>query len=400
MRIMPIYLILIGILLTSCFQETSQSIARENLFSLAIGKMEDQIDLYDLENRPAARKTSLLMRDGLVYISDANGAKLLRFTSYGDLLSMIYNPERNPVPVTLKTNVANDEIVTRRAWPYQLHQPGRIAVDSRKHLFVEERLEPDRRTFNSEEGVQLDSVILHFNQDGQFLQYIGQEGTGGTPFPYILSVHSVQNNELVVICRVRDAWNIHWFDGDANLLYLIRLKRDELPLPEDLAVIPSLEVMYPSFENKKLLMKIDYYREKTDEQTGTYAGIAYHSSLLWTMDIEDGRFHIPINLPVYEQKELINNKTIIAETPYSFLGAVYDDKIFLSAPQENGYMLIMMDLKTENQKRGTIRVDNEELLFSHFSLSPEGILSAMLVSDFDVKIAWWRTDRLLGESGQ
>jgi hypothetical protein len=44
-------------------------------------------------------------------------------------------------------------------------------------------------------------------------------------------------------------------------------------------------------------------------------------------------------------------------------------------------------------------VDQEELHLNSFDLSGEGILSALLVSDYEARIVWWRTDKILGSDG-
>jgi hypothetical protein len=43
-------------------------------------------------------------------------------------------------------------------------------------------------------------------------------------------------------------------------------------------------------------------------------------------------------------------------------------------------------------------VDNEELQFNDFHLSAEGILSALLVDEWKVKLVWWRPDKFIGET--
>jgi hypothetical protein len=228
---------------SSCTGREAPSVDRENLFTLSIGRLEDQIDLFGLEGRPQALKTRLAMRDGIFYVSDGNGAKVVRFTSYGDLLSMIYDPETNPPPLTLKTEFDESDVVTRRAVSYPLNAPGEIAVDSRKHLYVEDRLPPDRRTFDADRRSLLDGVVLHFDADGHFLEYLGQEGVGGSPFPHIIGIHVSVDDEVAVVCRLSAGWNIYWYDREGNPLFLIKIDKDELPVPKGREARPSLDTV-------------------------------------------------------------------------------------------------------------------------------------------------------------
>ncbi|GAB1481266.1 hypothetical protein MASR2M78_00810 [Treponema sp.] len=139
----PVMVVLLGLLLSlfvslsSCTNNEIPSVDRENLFSLSIGRMEDQVDLFGLEGRQSSLKTRIAMRDGIFYISDGNGAKVVQFTSYGDLLSMIYDSESNPPLLSLKPDSGDSGVVTRRAVAYPLNQPGELAIDSRKHLLCE-----------------------------------------------------------------------------------------------------------------------------------------------------------------------------------------------------------------------------------------------------------------------
>jgi len=43
----------------------------------------------------------LTLRDGIVFISNGSSNKMMGFTSYGDLLQLVYSPAENPRPVTL-----------------------------------------------------------------------------------------------------------------------------------------------------------------------------------------------------------------------------------------------------------------------------------------------------------
>jgi len=359
--------------------------------------MEDQVDLFKLEGRSRPRKTRIAMRDGIVYLADGNGSKVVRYTSYGDLLSMIYDPENNPPPLTLKTDFAESDVVTRRAVPYPLNEAGEIAVNSRKDMYVEDRLSPERRTYDANKRTMLDQVVLKFDNDGKFIEYLGQEGVGGTPFPMITGIHVSQYDELVVICRHIAGWNVYWFDKDGNLLYLVLIERDDLPLPPGRRSKPSLERIIPAVDDRKLYLKIDYYKDTVDESTNMRSGIGYDGSMLWTMDVKTGAYTASMDVPVLEKRETEGDKKIQAEHIYSFLGAARGEKFFFSVPDSGGYALLVLSAGSPEQKRGYIRVDDEELVFNAFYLSDDGILSALLATEYEANIVWWRTDRMVGE---
>ncbi|MDR0878732.1 MAG: hypothetical protein LBN21_11815, partial [Treponema sp.] len=199
MKFLPAIFALLPVFFSACSRGEVASIAREDLFTLDIGRMEDQVALYNLEGDQGRRRTDFTMRDGLFYISDGNGQKIARYNSYGDLLFMIYNEDTNPQPITLRTNIEDGAQVTRWAFSYPLREPGQIVVDSRKHIYVEDRLPYERHSIDTESKALLDSVILHFDADGRFVEYLGQEGIGGSPFPRIIGLYTSIRDELAVV---------------------------------------------------------------------------------------------------------------------------------------------------------------------------------------------------------
>jgi len=399
MKHLPSILIysVVGIFLvfSSCGKNTSTSIEREELFSLEIGPMEDQIALYSLDGTRGIRKTGFTMRDGLFYIADGNSGKIVRYNSYGDLLFMIYNDETNPIPLTLKTNISEDEQATRWAHTHPLEEPGWIAVDSRKHIYVEDRLPFSERRSDPETRALLDGIILHFNQDGRFIDYLGREGIGGSPFPRIVGLSTSIRDELAVICRVPDGWDIYWFNASGMLLYLVKISSNKIPAfpdwPQAFAVIDSVSA---SVDSRKLLVKVDYIHDTFDLSTNTRTGSEPVGSCIWTLNVEDdGTYSDAVEIPLFELIESGRQANI--KVFYSMLGVANNGKALLYFPVENGYTLLFIDIITREQRRSNIRFSSEELGYNDFFLSTEGILCAMMSDNNSIKMVWWRTDRVI-----
>jgi hypothetical protein len=390
-------LVLLGmifIFLTACRSNITGYIERENLFSLEIGPMEDQIALYGLEGTRGIRHTGFTMRDGQFYISDGNSGKIVRYNSYGNLLFMIYNEETNPQPISLRT-ITGDEHATRWAYTHPLEEPGWIAVDSRKHIFVEDRIPQQERRFDSETRSLLDGIILHFDQDGRFINYLGREGIGGSPFPRIIGLSTSVRDELAVICRIPDGWEIYWFNSSGMLLFLVKISSSAAPVhpewPHALAVIDSITV---SPDSRRLFIKVDYSQDTFDQSTNTRTGSEPVNSEIWTLNVEDGTYLNSINIPLFEITEEGPSSNILVF--YSMLGAAYNGKLLLYFPVETGYSLLFINAQTREQRRGFIEFSIEELSYNDFFLSTEGILCAMLADNFNIKMVWWRTDRFMG----
>jgi hypothetical protein len=431
------FLGLAALLAGGCSRQEIDSIAREDLFTLEIGRMEDQLALYSLEGDRGLSRVGLTMRDGLFYISDGNGNKIVRYNSYGDLLFMIYNEESNPAPLSLRTNIDENVTATRWAFTYPLREPGRIVVDSRKHIYVEDRLPDDRHGYDSEGRALLDSVVLHFDQDGRFIEYLGQGGIGGGPLSRIAGLYTSVRDELVVVCREAAGWTVHWYSANGDMLSVVRLKNGAVPTPPDWPPsFVSVDSIMAAPDSRELYIKVDYYRDIYDDSTGTRVGTEPYGSLIWVMDVENGAYTEVLEVPFLEETAMVNGHRETVRMLYTMMGIVRGGRVFLSFPGEDGYSLLI--LRRENQgdpfdsparssprsparppseggeagwdrtvrpaasleqHRGLIRVDKEELRLNNFDLSGDGILSALLVGEFEVRIVWWRTDKILAEGG-
>ena len=384
------------LVLSGCGNKQTGSVDREELFTLGIGPMEDQIALYNLQGGRGIRRTGFTMRDGLFYIADGNGGKIVRYNSYGDLLFMIYNEETNPEPFSLKINVTEDEQAIRWAHSYPLEEPGWIAVDSRKHIFVEDRMPVESHRIDTDTKALLDGVILHFDQDGRFINYIGREGLGGSPFPRIVGLSTSASDELAVICRIPDGWNIYWYNSSLMLIFLVKITSADIPSladwPEALYVIDSISA---SCDSRKLFIKADYSINTYDQSTNIYTGSEPLLSVVWTLNVEDGSYSDSVEIPLFE---LVEDRGENPKAFYSMLGAMRGGKALLYFPVDTGYSLLFADTVTGEQRRGYIQFTNDELRYNDFFLSADGILTAMLADSYNVKMVWWLTARFMGET--
>jgi hypothetical protein len=379
------------LLLAACSQTPTVSVTREDLFSLEIGRFEDQVALYNVEDDSGTRRTDLAMRDGLFYIADGNGQKVVRYNSYGDLLFMIYNEETNPMPLSLRP-MPEDQTVTRWAFTYPLREPGKIVVDSQKRIYVEDLLPQEEWGVDTETGVLLTHVILFFDNEGRFLRQLGQEGIGGRPFPPVEGIYTSLDDAFVVVCRVPGSWYVYWFDAEGVFHNLIKLPEDRIPIPQDRdTTFGSIDMIVAAPDAQRLYVKVNYYRVSYDQSTMIRTGTEPDSSVIWLMRVADGTYEEEIlEVPFYES----NGKTNSMKIFYSMLGVIRNGRVFLYAPVENGYSLLV--LGEQGRWRGFIQVSPDEFEFNAFALSDNGILSAILAGTWDVKLVWWRTDKFMG----
>ena len=385
--IIPLTLLFFG-----CSRGRISSVARMDLFTLEIGPMEDQINLYDLA-KSSSNRTSIAMRDGLFYISDTSGGKIVRYNSYGDLLFVIYNEETNPPPITLRRGIDEEGLATRWSITYPLKEPGVITVDSRKHIYTADKVDDDKRFNDTEDGALLDNIVLHFDEYGRFVNFLRQEGVGGKPFPLITGIYASSDDEIAVVCLMVSGWNIYWFNADGALIYLVHLRNDSIPTLQEDIDYASVDTVAVAPDGRRLFLKVDY-RNIVGENDNSMA--IPDSSVIWIMNVETGDYVESINVPFFEYTATENDKKITQKLPYAMLGVIKDSRVFLYFPVDGGYSLLVLTAGSKEQRLGFIQVKNDELEYNAFNLSNEGILSGLLATEWEAKLVWWRTERLMG----
>lgn len=409
-KLLPGLLVLcLGIFsLASCAKEEPGEFQREKLFTLSFGRFEDEIDLFNLDANESGPDTQIFMKDGMFYIANSGSRKILQLTSFGDLLSVFYDPETNPVPSFASATEAASDVpesgnsaaaATRKAVSYPLKHPTYLAVDSRKKLYVVDRVPEDRYEYDSEAGVVLKEVVLTFAPDGRFADYLGQEGPGGTPFPPVTGVYCTAKNETVVVTKSQTGIKVYWFSPEGYLQYRIPVGFRSLPNPYEKgsAVYSSLEKIIPDTASAKLYLKIDYYTTVIDTATGSNVGITFDKSCLYPLDLESGSYEDRVDLPVFTGVDSDNLGTETYKKPYELLGVSSSGWIFLSTPTAQGYALEILDSRSRRILKKTLAVNSDELSYNALSLSPDGIISALIATNFEASVVWWRTDTLIGE---
>jgi len=423
-----LFIALLAIVASACSREGLASVEREKLFTLTYGRFENEIDLFGLDGSQGGPDTQLFMKDGMFYVANPGSQKVLQLTSFGDLLSVYYNPDTNPVPSFARPPEGAEDSVqatsgaqgdaaaggtqpgqgsqdsaagtaTRKAVPYPFSKPALVTVDSTKRLFVVDRVPDDRAEYDNNEQVALRDVVLRFASDGRFVDYLGQEGTGGTPFPPISNVYSTASNELVVVSRTQTGARAFWFDADGNLLYRVPFSFRELPSPyaKGSVSMPSLERIVPDYQARRLYLKIDYYVENIDPETKANAGLSFDRSCVYPLELESGTYGEAIDLPAYAGVDADKLGTMTFRKPYELLGITSTGWAFLITPNEGGYALELMDLRARRIQKRILAEREDELAYNALMLSNDGIISALLATPYEASVVWWRTDSLIGE---
>ncbi len=378
-----------------------KSVAEEDLFSMNYGNFEEQLNLFGITG-VGNIKTEIAMRDGFFYIVNGEAGKILSMNSYGDLLALYYNEDYYS-----KSNPGLPEKSTEGLWnpvEYPFDYTGKIAVDSRKYMYVVGTVPKERNEQDENENLLYSQVVLCFKSDGSVVDYIGQQGPGGTPFPRIKGVYTTENDELVVVCLTNEGLKVFWFNANGFLRYEIPIVTSKVPLisPESVNYSASSSDLFVSVENvvpdsyaPRLYVKIDYYLPYIDEESRVQSGVDFVQSMVYPLNIETGLYQEPVNIPPFEVSVTEDFSKISYALPYDFLGVTRNNWFFFIITTEDGFSVEMIQPGTQNVIKRQFNVNHEQILYYSVALSKEGIISALLAESGRARVVWWRTDSLI-----
>src|SRR5574344_735002 len=217
----------VAMLLNGCANsKVVSTLEKDMLFTLTYGNFEDQINLFDLAG-VGEINTNIAMKDGFFYIANGESKKIMETNSYGDLRSLYYNKDTNPAPSFIQSGKTAG--ATQKSIVYPFNEISGIAVDARKYLYVVDVLPLERQEVDDATKQVLSQIVLRFDGNGSFVDYIGRQGPGGTPLPYIKNIYTTDNNELVVVCRVKDGFVAYWYAMTGYLMYTVPFTEADVP---------------------------------------------------------------------------------------------------------------------------------------------------------------------------
>lgn len=383
-------------LLLGCQGSNSIStLERKHIFSLEYGSFEDQLNLFNFSGEREL-STSIVMRDGFFYIANGESKKIMEMNSYGDLITFYYNEEVNPAPSYVKDKTI--KTATRKAVAYPFNEISSFTVDSRRYLYAVDKLPLGRQEQDQDKKNVLSRIVLRFDGDGNFIDYIGQQGPGGTPFPLIKKIYANKNNELIVVCYTSEGYCVYWFTTEGYLLYKIPIENKNVPDPfaeSQKSHWSNITGIIPDYKDKVLYLLVDYYTGFVDETVRMESGIQYEKSILYPLNVEDGTYGESLDIPPYSEqveKGLSNSRYDI---PYDFLGVTDSGWLFFIVSAGDSFSLQMIQRDGQRILKRELPINRKECLYYTFDLSNSGILSALLIQNDNAIIDWWRTDSLI-----
>lgn len=398
MRLAALWLALSGLIL-GCSSQEVIGLEKEERFVLNLGAFEDELDLFLRNGQAPSPETYLALQDGMFYILNGPRAKVLEFTSFGDLLSMIYNPDLNPPPLTLKV-LQSDEVVSNKvAHPFPFHFTGKFVVTPTRDLYIQDR-QPTLIARPGEDQLP-GSVILRFDRKGQYQDYIGQEGVAGTPFPgYVHGVYTDASSGLYVATRDAEALTVFGYSRAGDLRFRKVLRFADLPVPQEYRAAAAqtvFETLAVDWTDDALYVHVTYLAPILDTDSRAQVGVQALGSWVHTFDLKSDAWAEGFSVPKVTHQEREGELTRVYDRPLEFLGVTQGrDFCFLGLDRPGVFRVLFTDTKGDILEQRGLEVDLREMYFYRFTLASNGTLAALLSDGRRVRAVWWRTDRLLG----
>ena len=383
----------------SCKDSDTSMLKGEHLFNIKYGKMDDQIDIsyerYTAPTYPAI----IRMVNGIVYIMNGNLRKIMKFTSYGDLITLVGRRSINSTPILLEDNEFLSEVANRKAVFFPFNNIETIKVDRRQYIYVSDLLPQERFEYDEKNGIMLSNIIYTFDNNCNYINSLGQDGIGGIPFPFIKNIETNNNNDIIVVTITETKQIIFWFTEKGDLKYKIELDDDSIPHPsEDLNFYYSIETIKVPDREHLLYIKTNYYERKTDPVSGILSDLDFYKSYINVLDIDAGEYINMVEIPeVYTTTEnQINLMERHLQVLYTFMDIIDSKYLFFTSIINDKTMQILI-LDTDGKVTGESRISIEFEKYHHidFDISSEGIISAILAGDSEATVVWWRANSIL-----
>jgi hypothetical protein len=379
--------------------------------------MEDQVDLFQFESAMVERANSVTMRDGWFYVANGSAGKIMVFSSYGDLIFLLYNAQMNPAPTTLgpadtaspasepagshgaQSTDARGVVSTRGYVAYPFADIGHVAVASDRTLYVEDEVPEAKAVKDADRGVTRSRAILRFDRKGRQLGSLGEEGVGGSPFPFVSALYVTSNDQLVVVCRLPGSWEVFWYSREGAPLYQVEISNGSLPVRPQRGITQVLVNLIPDLQSPLLYLVISSYNDSADARSPTQGSDDSVSTRAYKLDLRtqtysSGSVEFPTNPPHRTKSGL---KTIeIPSPPSDVLGVSTGGYFYLLAYTDtNLYTLQIVDPAGRVRAQRRVVIEDSELAFRDIHLSSTGIIYGLLADKSTAHVSWWRSDLLL-----
>ena len=365
------------LMFNGCFRKKGPRLRRHELFSISLGTLPNELDWFYRDGFRMAGTADIDSHNGFVFISGGENGKVMVFNSYGDLITYVYDPARNPRPVTI-----GETSEERNFTSWHFKNPRFIAAFD-KGFLVDDGVEKERQLKASNSNIFYERVILRFDMDGQYLGHLGKEGFGGSPFPYIVSLDVREDGGIVVNSRVPGEWMSYWFDSDGHPIITARIQENQLPGFEESGNV-AVYSMRPDPVEWALHIRIDVY---PDPRHGDMP-----QPRLYTLNMNTSAYEDPIILNYIEDDPSAG----VTAIPPEYLGTTHNGlHCMITSEGPSQYRMVFIDKEGRVTQNRRIKVNESTIVYRRFRLQRSGMLAGIFFNDQEALVARWRSDTLI-----
>lgn len=394
---MAAFLVAFPLIFTSCEEEKAIPTMDEyEVFKMEFGNFEDELNFFDMAEIGDV-KSGMCMRDGFFYISNNQSRKIMGLNSYGDLLTLYFNDETNPRPSFYDEDFT--ALSTRKAIAYPFNSISEVAVDSRKFIYVADIISNDRQEVDEADGTIYNQMVLRFDANGRYTGYLGQQGFGGTPFPFIKSMYTTDNDDFVVVAKSASGLVVYWFAPDGTLVKKINLAESfDFGIYKNKSSINDvwqvIQGAVPDPDKRQIYIKVDVI-SSASEGDNHVVGINYQESFIYVMNIDTLAITKSMQVPPYQDQVSTAYAVQTFNMPYELIGITDSGWLFFVVSTDKGFALLMMQSDGQRILRRTINMNRKNSLYYNFCVGNSGILTMLNVKEDYAEICWWRTDSII-----
>ncbi len=396
-----IFILIILLILNSCDKKFNLGmLEKEDKFTLSIGNMDNELDFFARDGISFSLDSDIFMNNGIFYISNGNGKKIMKFNSYGDLIGKI-SPSRQ------------SDSIPRDDSSWNFNEPGYITKNE-NYIYIVDSIEYDATLSENyidksrdktsvksdiDRHILNEKIVKIFDIDGNYINYIGQEGLEQTPFPFINNIYSDHLNRIIVITQTTYFWSIYRYSESGEFIDENTIELDYLPqLENESDTITQINNIIPDREKDRVLVELTFYKKVYDDKTtGAIISMDSIKSRVYYYDLKDKNYFSMMDLPSTpttedQQSKLYALLDIVKGKYLYFTSQGLDGTTrFLTITNENGYIIGEYDLN----------IDNSNIIYSSFYTTyPEGILTGLLCTEYAAGISMWRTDKIINEDAK
>ncbi|NIZ46588.1 hypothetical protein PVA44_05170 [Entomospira nematocerorum] len=367
MHLKSILLIILLTLLYGACKPKEYTLDRQDLFTVQLGVLEDEIDFFDRSQQRLIHRNGFVLHNGFFYVYNSSLGKVMKFSNNGDILALLYTP---------RLNIPLQRLLGDRVWDHNFNELEQVEISHNSYIYAVDH------TFIKESGLFSDitpkRIIKVFNERGEYLYFLGQTGIAGEPFTFIDTLVPTANG-MAVITREDDQWRIYHFSNSGELL--------TVSIDINAAILSSN------------LQDIIYI---TDIKLSENGLIAYINAT----HVHDNKNESVIYIFHTIENDIIGKLALPAlhgVYPYTVLGSDYLQRIYFYAFnfKENTYHIMIYKSNQDNsnlqkEEEITLRLPDDGILplMSQLYLARNGMIASMSIHERHVTFSWWRTDQV------